>query len=371
MIVGVPRETADGERRVALTPADVEHLAAQGIQVLVQQGAGWRADFTDAGYLRAGAVLLPDQDSVFAAADVVAWVKPPARELDSLPLRSGQVLMGFQDPVHRRGRLAELAARGVKSIAFEQLSRRPGTRDPDPLSAMSRIAGAVAYLEGRALLPFARETATRPESIHALGQRVSNDEGGSHEPRVGGQDVPPDGVGSPEAGESQLGRNASRALVIGAGQAGLAAVAAAVDEGDELPIVIGNRAAQRATALEAGADRFRLAPSADAVSEVIRRFTPDLVLCAAGQRGSAAPVLLDHAGLAALPVGAVVVDLTAKAGGNCVATVANATVRVANGVLVMHRSNFPAARPHLASRVYGAATAAQILGLAAAWRTVA
>lgn len=348
MIVGVPRETAPGERRVALTPSDVKTLVAQGIPVFVEQGAGWRADFTDAAYRRAGATLLPDQASVFAAADVIAWVKPPARDLDSLPLRPGQVLIGFQDPVHRRTRLADLAARGVKSIAFEQLSRRPEPGHPDPLSAMSRIAGVVAYLGARTLLPAARNPA-----------RASNPAAAQHIPQPG------------EVSGTPLQGTAIRVLVIGAGQAGLAAVAAAVAEGDGPPTVIGNRPGQRAAALAAGAGDFHVARTADAVTEVIRRVAPDLVLCAAGQRGSVAPVLLDDAGLAALPAGAVVVDLTAKAGGNCAATVANTTVRLANDVLVTHRSNFPAARPHLASMAYGAATAAQILSLAAARKMVA
>ncbi|WP_067715217.1 hypothetical protein [Nocardia yamanashiensis] len=348
MIVGVPRETAPGERRVALTPADVKTLVAQGIPVLVEQGAGWRADFTDAAYRRAGATLLPDQTSIFATADVIAWVKPPARDLDSLPLRPGQVLIGFQDPVHRHTRLAALAARGVKSIAFEQLPHRPDPGHPDPLSAMSRIAGVVAYLGARALLPAARNPA-----------QVSNPAAAQHIPQPGEvSGTPPQGT-------------AIRVLVIGAGQAGLAAVAAAVAEDGGPPTVIGNRPAQRAAALAAGAGDFHVAHTADAVTGLIIRIQPDLVLCAAGQRGSAAPVLLDHAGLAALPPGAVVVDLTAKAGGNCAATVANTTVQLANGVQVTHRSNFPAARPHLASRAYGAATAAQILCLAAAWRTAA
>ncbi|WP_067828172.1 hypothetical protein [Nocardia inohanensis] len=356
MIVGVPRETADGERRVALTPADVRQLAERGIQVLVEQGAGWRADFTDAGYRMAGAVLMSDPESVFVAADVVAWVKPPARGLDSLPLRPGQVLMGFQDPIHRRARLAELTARGVKSIAFELLSHRSTDGPPDPLSAMSRIAGAVAYREARALL--SGEPGPHPVSASpvAVGQVVPAGR------------VPAPGVPAlPPAPTRQRG---VRALVIGAGQAGLAAVAAAVAAGDEPPTVVGNRPAQRTAALEAGAGDFRVAGTADAVADVVRRCTPDLVLCAAGQRGNVAPVLLDHAGLEALPAGAIVVDLTAKAGGNCIATVANTTVRLPSGVLVMHRSNYPAARPNLASRAYGAATATEILGLAAARKAV-
>lgn len=354
MIVGLPRETATGERRVALTPADVENLAAQGLSAVVETGAGHHADFTDAAYRNAGARIVPDAPAVYTAADVIAWVKPPAYELNSMPLRPGQVLYGFQDPVYRADRIARLHERGVESIAFElfptgsvsasaDLCRerasvaddlpciglqlgKPRVRSAlhvglsnggvgagwDPLSAMSRIAGEVAYGEGRALL----------------------------------------------AAQVRAGR--VRPLVLGCGQAGRAAVAAAVAAGDEPPVVIGNRAEQEAVARALGAGGFLVNPGPAALAETIADIAPDLVVCAAG-RGRRAPVLLDAAGLGALAAGAVVVDLTAKAGGNTVATVANATVAWGHGVVVTHRSNYPAARPRAASLAYGAATAAVIL----------
>ncbi|MRH90809.1 hypothetical protein GFY24_25785 [Nocardia sp. SYP-A9097] len=90
---------------------------------------------------------------------------------------------------------------------------------------------------------------------------------------------------------------------------------------------------------------------------------PELIVCAAGHRGNQAPILLDQHALDALTAGAVIVDPTAKAGGNCIATVPNTTVVLPNGITIAHRSNYPAERPHAASRAYGAATTAQILGL--------
>ncbi|WP_169814825.1 hypothetical protein [Nocardia crassostreae] len=303
------RETAAGERRVALTPDDVRQLSDRGAAIVVERGAGALADFTDTDYRAAGAELAPGPVAVFDRCDVVAWVKPPAYDLDSMPLRRGQVLIGFQDPVQRGARIAALRERGVESIAFERMSYDVAAAQPDPLSAMSRIAGGIAYREGRELLP---------ERVRS--RRV-------------------------------------RALVLGCGQAGLAAVAAARESGDESPIVIVHRAEQEAAAMARGAGYCLVNPDPAAITALIVEMDPELVVCAAGQRGAHAPRLLDHAALAALTAGAVVVDLT---GGNSVATVVNSTVRLDNDVLVTHRSNYPATVPHTASRAYGAATAAAI-----------
>ncbi|MFC9999322.1 hypothetical protein [Nocardia sp. NPDC127526] len=306
------RETAAGEQRVALTPDDVARLSDRGAEVVVERGAGARADFGDADYSAAGADLVPGPELVFGRSDVVAWVKPPAYDLDSMPLRPGQVLIGFQDPVQRGDRIAALRARGVESIAFERMSYDARAAQPDPLSAMSRIAGGVAYREGRALLP---------ERVRSRRVRV---------------------------------------LVLGCGQAGLAAIAEARTRGDESPVAVAHREEHRVTAMARGARRCLVNPSPAAITDLIVDMDPELIICAAGQRGTHAPRLLDHAALAALTAGAVVVDLTAKAGGNSVATVVNSTVHLDNGVLVTHRSNYPSAVPHAASRAYGAATAAAI-----------
>ncbi|MEC3920545.1 aminotransferase class I/II-fold pyridoxal phosphate-dependent enzyme [Nocardia sp. CDC160] len=316
--VGVLRETADRELRVAATPEDVTTLIRHGLRVVVEHGAGWRADFTDADYRAAGAAVVSGPERVFAAADLVAWVKPPAYDLDSMPIRNGQLLLGFQDPVKRRTDIHRLSRRGVESIAFEHIAPDLEAAELDPLTAMSRIAGEVAYLEGR---------------------------------------------------EHLRGRHSEclvRALVIGCGQAGLAALATATRCGDVPPTAIGRRHGQRAAAVAHGASEFLVDPTPATVARHIGAVQPNLVICAAGQRGTPAPVLLDRAGLAALPPGAVVIDLTAKSGGNCVATRADHTVTLANGVTVIHRSNFPSARPTLASRAYGASAAAAILRFSAA-----
>ncbi|RDI62883.1 hypothetical protein [Nocardia pseudobrasiliensis] len=315
MIVGVLRETAARERRVALVPADVRRLTAADVAVVVQSGAGGYAGFDDAAYRAAGARLVGSGAEVFAPADLVAWVKPPVFPVESMPRRRGLTLVGFQDPIHRAAQIASLRALGVESVAFESVS--PGQLPAaDALTAMSRIAGSVAYRAGRRLVPAHR----RP----------------------------------------------IRSLLLGCGQAGRSALETAHACGDEPPVVVGNRDEQRAMVTALGPCDFRTNAVGDPalIRDWIRDTKPDLVVCAAARRGSRAPILIDPAGLAALGSGAVVVDLVAKAGGNCVATVVDATVISADGVVVTHRSNYPARRPAAASRSYSAAALAMIGRLA-------
>jgi NAD/NADP transhydrogenase alpha subunit len=317
VIVGVLRETAARERRVALVPRDVRRLVDAGLTVVAQEGAGRYAGFADEEYRAAGVRLCKDAGGVFAACDVIAWVKPPAYRLDSLARRAGVTLVGFQDPIRRGEQIAGLRALGVESVAFELVPHS----DPavDALSAMSRIAGVVAYRAGRRLLP---------------------------------RDL----------------RRPIRSVILGCGRAGLSAVAAAAACGDEPPLLVGNRHEQQGEAQAHGPNRFRVNPEGD--SAVLRGWVrddkPDLVLCAAVRRGSRAPILVDDSVLAALGSKAVVVDLVAKAGGNCSATIPDTTLRLSSGVLVTHRSNYPARRPAAASHAYSGAVAAMILRLAQA-----
>ncbi|MFI7668078.1 hypothetical protein [Nocardia sp. NPDC049526] len=297
MIIGVLRETAAEERRVALIPDDVRGLA--GVRVIVEHDAGRSIGFDDADYMAAGAQV-GECAEIFARCDVVVWVKPPAYQLDSV--RPGMTLIGFQDPLHRHDVIAGLRARGIESVGYETVPHsRP---DIDALSAMSRIAGDVAYEQGRQLLS---------------------------------TDGP------------------VRALILGCGQAGLAAIATAAAHGDE-PTAMGNRKEQEFTAIRHGAKAFL--PNPDGLRAHLAADPPALIICAAVHRGSRGPLLLDATALDALRTGTVIVDLVAKSGGNCVATVPDRTVTLSNGVIVMHRSNYPTLRPVEASHAYSAATAA-------------
>ncbi|WP_433731665.1 hypothetical protein ACQP0C_06950 [Nocardia sp. CA-129566] len=297
MIVGVLRETAVDERRVALIPDDVRGLAS--VDVIVERDAGRSIGFSDADY-RASGARIAERAEVFARSDIVVWVKPPAYPLDSV--RPGTALIGFQEPLHRSDVIAGLRTRGIESIGYETVAHsRP---DIDALSAMSRIAGEVAYAQGRQLC-----------SAHG----------------------------------------AMRALILGCGQAGLAAITAAVAHGDE-PTAIGNRPDQESLAIQHGAKTFL--PNPVGLLAHLAAEPPDLIVCAAVHRGNRGPLLLDGAALDILRPGTVIVDLVAKSGGNCVATIPDRDVTLPNGVIVTHRSNYPTLRPLEASVAYSAATAA-------------
>ncbi|MFI9508895.1 hypothetical protein [Nocardia sp. NPDC052566] len=303
----MPRETAAGERRVALIPEDVRRLVADA-DVLVEHDAGRLIGRTDADFRAAGATVV-DRATVFARSDVVAWVKPPVYELDSL-IRPGMTLLGFQDPIVRREVIAGFRTCDVESVGFETVPHE--YPDIDALSAMSRIAGAVAYVQGRQLLP--AEARERPV----------------------------------------------RSLILGCGQAGRAAITAAVEARDEPPTALGNHREQEAIAIRHGARRFLLSPAGAEFLDHLAAEPPDLIIGAAVHRGSRGPVLIDEEVLNALRPGTVIIDLVGKSGGNCVAMVPNRTVTLPNGVIVTHCSNYPAMRPVEASRAYSAAVAAMI-----------
>ncbi|MEV0360031.1 hypothetical protein AB0H71_28630 [Nocardia sp. NPDC050697] len=314
--VGVLRETAPGERRVALTPDAVRRLVHHDLSVTVETNAGVAAGFPDADYAGAGARIGAAAADA-GRADIVAWVKTPAFDLGALRLRPGTTLVGFQDPHHRPAEIAELARHGIRSVVFEFASRAAESAEFDALTPMSRLAGAIAYEEARALLP--------------PGPR----------------------------------RHPLRAVILGFGAAGRAAFAAAVAAGDAPPVVVGASAVTAAAAGAAGVRRYLTSNAPGAVPALLRELGPDIVLCAALHRGEPAPRLVDDAALTLLAPGTVVVDLAAKAGGNCSATRRDTTHTLPNGVIVTHRSNYPAARPAEASHAYAAATAATILRLAA------
>ncbi|WP_040813246.1 aminotransferase class I/II-fold pyridoxal phosphate-dependent enzyme [Nocardia concava] len=400
--VGVLRETAAGELRVAATPEDVATLIRRGLRVVVEQGAGWRADFTDAAYRAAGACVVSGPESVFTASDLVAWVKPPAYELDSMPIRSGQLLFGFQDPVQRSREIHRLGRQGVEAVAFEHLAPTsappasalappaqvlapqtlthtpPAQADAPPAQADAYTHPALGHTP-KALAPPAQARAYTPSALAYTAPTLAHPAATLERVASGVSEAEPDpltamsriagGVAYREGRQLLRARQPDcpvRALVIGCGQAGLAALDAASACGDAPPTAIGSRIGHRAAALTHGAGEFLLDLGPDQVAEYIAAVRPNLVICAAGQRGTPAPVLLDLPALAALPPGAVVVDLTAKSGGNSAVTRADGTVTLANDITVLHRSNFPSARPTLASRAYGAAATAAILRYSAA-----
>ncbi len=157
MIVGVPREIAPGERRVALVPDAVKTLASEGLEVVVQAGAGEEAGCSDEAYVEASARVESGATAVLAGADVVVKVQPPrerpdgGHEVDDL--RAGSTLIGFLQPLDQPALAQRLAVRGVTAFSMELMPRITRAQSMDALSAMSTIAGYRAVLLAATALP--------------------------------------------------------------------------------------------------------------------------------------------------------------------------------------------------------------------------
>lgn len=330
MRIAVPGETAPDERRVGLVPDGVARLVKAGHAVTVQRGAGDRAGASDAAYEKAGATLADSFQSTVAGANVVAKVqRPSAAEIAQLP--EGSVLIAMLQPSAQRTTLEGLAARRITALAMELVPRITRAQSMDVLSSQATVAGYKAVLLGAAEL-----TKLLPMLTTAAGTLAP-----------------------------------SRVFVLGAGVAGLQAIATArrlgaiVSAFDVRPAVREQVQSLGATFIEAEA----VSPSAEGaggyakelaqeqqqkVLEAVGKVLPtvDLVITTAQIPGKPAPRLITDAMLATMHPGSVVVDLAAETGGNCEATRAGETV-VAHGVIVMGPLNLPATVPLHASQMFG------------------
>src|ERR1019366_541181 len=158
MIVGVPRETYPGERRVALVPAVIPNLAKAGLEVVIEAGAGIEAGFPDAEYAAKGAKILTDRAEVFGRSDIVIQVlcygsNDQTGKIDLPLLRRGQVLIGFLRPLGTLEVIHEIAATGVTSFSVELIPRTTRAQSMDALSSMGTICGYKAVLIAADTLP--------------------------------------------------------------------------------------------------------------------------------------------------------------------------------------------------------------------------
>src|SRR5256714_12588300 len=289
MKVGVPRETAAGERRVALVPETVKRLAGGGFEVAVEGGAGETASFPDPDYEQAGATLV---DAAYAAEAVVRGQPPSSGEGDGL--RGGQILIGFLQPLTDRDGINRLSERGVIAFAMESIPRISRAQAMDALSSQATVSGYKA-----AILAADRLPKFFPMLMTAAGT------------------VAP-----------------AKVIVLGAGVAGLQAIAtsrrlgAVVSGFDVRPIVREQVESLGATFLDLGVTGEETAGSyaRELTAEAQRRQQQalegrlpefDAVITTALVPGRPAPRLIPAAAVAAMRPGSVIVDLAAEAGGNC------------------------------------------------------
>ena len=325
--VGVLRETAEGERRVALTPDGAERLRKLGVRVAVESGAGRRAFFGDEAYAAAGATT-GAREQVYADSDVLVCLDPP-EDVDAL--RAGQVLVGLLAPLVRPGLAQRLAAAGVTAVSLDLLPRTLSRAQAmDALTSQANVAGykaaivaAEAYGGFFPMLMTAAGT-TRPAQVLVLGAGVAGLQAIATARRLGalvtGYDV----------------REAARADIASTG-------AAVLDVGTASAAAEGGYA-RALTAAESAAQQ-------QALQEAIPRF--DVVITTAQVPGRRPPVLVTAAALAALRPGAVVVDLAAgPLGGNVDGSVPDKTIVTSEGVTVLGAGRLPSSMPQAASTSY-------------------
>ena len=346
MILGVPKEIYPGERRVAIVPGVIPTLTKAGLEVIVEAGAGIEAGYPDREYTEKGAKLVADRAEVFRTADIVVQVlcygSNDVNGKADLPLmRSGQVIVGFLRPMGKLEELQELAKTGVTSFAVELMPRTTRAQSMDALSSMGTICGYKAVVMAADTLPRIFPMLTTAAGTITPG----------------------------------------RVFIIGAGVAGLQAIATARRLGAvasaydmrpaakeqvqslggrfvELPIEAKDAQDARGYATAQGEEFYKKQREllGAAVAE------SDVVITAAVIPGKTSPVLVTKEMVARMAPGSVIVDLASERGGNCELTQAGKTVKE-HGVTIIGVFNLASSVPYHASQMYAKNLSAFLLNL--------
>ncbi len=327
MKIGVARESAAGEHRVALVPETAKRLDGTGVELIVESGAGLGASFLDEDYAEAGIRVVPDPDSLYAEADLIVKVQKPSFEEIAL-LRDGQALVALLQPLVNTELIQAIAARGATAFSMDAVPRITRAQPMDALSSQATVAGYKAVLLAADHLPrFLPMLTTAAGTIRP-----------------------------------------AKLLVLGAGVAGLQAIATArrlgavVSAFDTRPVVREQVESLGATFLELDVEGTETAGgyAAELSEEQHRREQEliakhvgesDAVVTTAAIPGRPAPLLITEAALRAMKPGSVIVDLAAETGGNCELTVPGGVVS-RHDVTIVGLLNLPSAMPQDASRMY-------------------
>jgi NAD(P) transhydrogenase subunit alpha len=332
LTIGVPKETSAQERRVAIVPADVRSLKKAGFEVLVETNAGLHAGFLDAQYTQQGARIAADRAEL-AAAEVIVHVRAAAADPQQPlavgeSLRENQILVALCDPLSDPRPIAALAERHITTFALELLPRITRAQSMDVLSSMATVAGYKAVL-------LAAEASPRmfPMMMTAAGTLTP-----------------------------------ARVFVVGAGVAGLQAIATArrlgaivyaydvrpaareqIQSVGGKPVDFGLESAEGQGGYARAMDQDFYKRQQAAMAKVVGE--SDVVITTAAVPGKRAPVLITNNMLVGMTPGSVIVDLAAERGGNCEATRAGETIEV-GGVVVLGPMNLPATVAHHASQMF-------------------
>ncbi|MGD0360475.1 MAG: NAD(P) transhydrogenase subunit alpha [Bryobacteraceae bacterium] len=346
MVIGVPRESFPGERRVALVPAVVPSLTKAGFQVTVEAGAGLAAGYLDNDYTAKGAQLAAGRGDVFRAADIVVQVlchgsNDRTGGADLPLLRAGQILVGFMRPLGQVETIRELAATGVTAFSIELMPRITRAQSMDALSSMATICGYKAVLLAADKLPkmfpmltTAAGTIT-PARVFVIGAGVAGLQAIATARRLGA------------VASAYDMRPAAKEQVLSVGGRFV-----------ELPIQVAD--AQDARGYAIAQDETFYKRQAELLGGQVAQ--SDVVISAAVVPGKKSPVLVTREMLHRMAPGSVVVDLAAERGGNCEITRAGELVEE-QGVAVLGSINLASTVPYHASQLYARNVTAFLLHL--------
>ncbi len=330
MLIGVPRETHPGERRVAMIPPDVQKLVRAGAEVCVESGLGAGAGYPDSEYSAAGATVSPDRASVLGKADLVLRLHKPSAE-DVSALKSGSLHVSYLDPFNEAGLIEAFRAGGITAISMEMIPRSTRCQKMDALSSQANLAGYVMVLMATARLP-----------------------------RILPMMMTPAGTLKP-----------ANVFVIGAGVAGLQAIATAKRLGAKVTAFdTRSVVAEQVQSLGAKFLEIDLGETGQTKDGYAVQLTPeqlerqkqgqkaqiaisDVVITTAQVFGRKPPVLITRDMIEGMKPGSVIVDMAAETGGNVEGSVPGQTVEV-GGVSIIGNGNWPNEVPRDASQMYSA-----------------
>lgn len=328
MLIGVPKETWPGELRAALVPQNVKKLINAGFEVAVEAGVGTHAGFPDSDYVEAGAAVQPHRAGLLGSADIVLRVRKPELE-DVSHLKSGAVHISFLDPFNERELVDSMASQGITAISMEMIPRTTRAQKMDALSSQANLAGYATVV----LAAF-------------------------HCPKIFPMMMTPAGTIAP-----------SRVFVIGAGVAGLQAIATAkrlgarVEAFDTRPVV-----AEQVQSLGGKFIEIDLGEVGQTEQGYAKELTPeqlelqkqgqkkvisrsDVVITTAQVFGRPAPQIVSRDMVEAMQPGSVVVDMAVETGGNVEGSVLDEVVDV-GGVKIIGQGNLPSQVARHASDMY-------------------
>jgi NAD(P) transhydrogenase subunit alpha len=346
MILGVTGESVPGEQRVALTPAVIPILTKLGVEVLIEPGAGTAAGFPDDAYSQQGARLAANRDEVLTFADVLARVRgiganTDGGETELAKLHSGQIVVGLLDPLGNTEAVQSLAGAGVTSFALELLPRITRAQSMDVLSSQATVAGYKAVIKAANML-----NRMYPLMMTAAGT------------------ITP-----------------AHVLVVGAGVAGLQAIATARRLGSvvqaydvrpasreqveslgarfaELELETADAEGAGGYAEALGDDFYR--KQGELMAELVS--DSDVVITTAAVPGAKAPILINANAVRGMRPGSVIIDLAAETGGNCELTSPGETIET-DGITIVGTVQLATEVPHDASQMYARNVAAFLVNL--------